>query len=208
MNLAWSIALAAAIFALLQSGISWLKEEQKKRISPWTYIRPNDRPESIGFKRFKKSDQAKLMRHVPEFFDLLSMGLGAGHTVEQAFVQAARNTPAKKLRDVLLPLADRLRFGISRDTLFEDLQKRLGSFGGALALLRHALKHGAPLERVLREQAEALRRRHQLALEKKAQTIGLKLLLPIGVFILPALLLLFIGGFFLMVRQDGGLFGW
>ncbi len=167
---------------------------------------------SLSIRKFfaDRSERAQFSRALPDFFDLLALGVSSGQNIEQAFLAASSRCASPVLRRRLDPLCIRLHLGLPREDVFESLRQALGDDRAAstITLLLQASQHGSPLDTALREQAETLRRHHQLTLEKKAQTIGLKLLLPIGVFILPALLLLFIGAFSLLLRQTGGLLSW
>jgi tight adherence protein C len=147
---------------------------------------------------------------LPDFFDLLALGMSAGLNLEQAFFAAASQISSPPLRRLVDPLAVKFRLGVSPTQGFEWFRGQLGGGPAAttIGLLVQALGHGSPIESALREQAESLRRSHQLALERKVQTLGVRLLIPIGVFLLPALLILFFGGFSVLLRQGGGLFDW
>lgn len=157
---------------------------------------------------FRFQARKELGKALPEFFDFLALGISGGKNLEQAFLSAVPQVSSSALREALDLFSVRLHLGLSCEAVFESFRDMLGTdpSSATVGLLLQALRHGSPIESVLRDQAESLRRQHQLELEKKAQMIGLKLLIPIGLFLLPALLLLFFGGFSLMMKQGGGLF--
>jgi tight adherence protein C len=145
-------------------------------------------------------------RDVPDFADLLALNVSAGTPFDRAWASAAAS-----LRDGLVQSRVAGVLGVAR---------RTGAWPAALAslaasmrsapvqslfrLLAANLKTGAPVEAALSESAAHLRATYLLELERRAQTLSVRLLVPIVFLILPALLLVLLGPVLLETR--GGRF--
>lgn len=203
------IAAAAGLSGLFL-GLGIYSSVQKKRFSTYLHVWQKKPIVPIRFGFQKKTSLEKAVRSLPDLFDLLGLALGAGLDLAGAFKAVAPQISNPHLRGLVAPLLTELRLSLPREEIFTHLQKRLAGTSGfaTIGLLNQALQHGFPLSATLKNQADHLRRTRQIQLEKKAQTIGLRLLLPIGVFIFPAMLLLIFGGLSLMVSQEGSWLNW
>lgn len=101
------------------------------------------------------------------------------------------------------PLAEELdrarhmqRAGLcSREDALEDIARRLSCepVTAFVSVVSQSLRLGAPLAAVLAAQADEARSAHRSRLEERIAKAPVKMLLPMGAFILPAMLLLVLG---------------
>lgn len=142
---------------------------------------------------------------MPAFLDLLALALSAGHALPDGWREAAAGASGRTLQAPLERAADAFAVGRPIDEIFETFaaslhDSRLAAMWRFLAAAGHA---GAPLGPALMDQARALRRRRRTLIRKSAQTLGLRLLFPIFVFLVPSLFLILLGPVFLSYAKSG-----
>jgi len=164
-------------------------------------------PQRKRFLFFAPSSRG-LARGVPDVFELLALGLQAGQNFERAFELMVRVLPTGPLKREMEKSNELLVLGRSREEMMLDLKTRFHSdrFNGTFALILNSLRLGSPLQELLFSQAAHLRRERMREAERRAQTAGLRLLVPIMVFIFPTLFLLLFGSLYLNYIQTGQLF--
>jgi len=144
-------------------------------------------PEAI-LKRRAESRRRRMRQDLVHFAELASLAVSAGLGIEGAIDQAAASGEG--------PLFDELR-GLLREA-------RLRGHGASAALARlpveaglsdaeplaaaigAAAEHGTAVTQALRSQARALRERRRLELVEAAERAQVRMLLPVGLLILPA----------------------
>ncbi|SDE37384.1 type II secretion system F family protein [Belnapia rosea] len=156
----------------------------------------------------RRSFQERLRRGLPDALDLLVVAAEAGLALETAVDRVARemegsnraiagemNTLLQELR--MLP--DR-RMALERMAERTDIEgfKRLGS------TLSQTLRYGTPLAQALRVLAADMRQERMLRLEEKAIKLPAKLILPLILFILPALFIALLGPSILEIGKSFG----
>jgi tight adherence protein C len=136
-----------------------------------------------------------VLKGTPDAIDLLVVCSEAGMGLESALDRVAeemnRSNPA--MARVLYGLVDDLRVLPNRRDAFEKLglmSDGLRRFG---AMMGQSLQYGTPLSQALRAIAEELRRDSITKLEERAHKLGAKLILPMVLFMLPAMFVI-IGG--------------
>ncbi len=156
--------------------------------------------------RRKRAEEVE--RDLPDFFDLLALGLSSGFNFEKAFERATRTLSDGFLKQELFRVQKTLRHGGSLEKSFSDLSAAFHSrlTAGTFSLILQSLRQGSPLQEILFDQAATLRRARMLTLEKRAQTVGLRLLFPIVVFIFPTIFILLFGMLYLSFIKNGSLF--
>lgn len=144
--------------------------------------------------RMGKKRQALIRRDLPETIDLMAISVQAGMGLEAAIELASQSLPGP-LGEELHRLLQEIQLGSSRRQALHLLRDRtdvreLSSF--ALALIQ-ADSIGSPIADVLQSNASRMRLiRRQVAREKAAK-LPVKLLLPMMLFIFPALFVVVIG---------------
>lgn len=156
----------------------------------------------------QKKEGRRWRRDFPDFLEFLALALSSGLPFHAAFQKAATSLPASGLKSELEQSLHEMKVGKARAECLEDLGRRLADrkLQRTLALLVYSLKQGGSLDDILKEQASALRTEHFLMMERRAQTLPLRLLFPIFVFLLPAVMLILLGPMMIQIAQRGSLF--
>jgi tight adherence protein C len=147
----------------------------------------------------KRRCAAAVRRGTPDAIDLLVLCTEAGMGLESALDRVAeemkRSNPA--MARVLYSLLDDLRILPNWHDAFE----KLGSISDGLrrfgAMVSQSLQFGTPLSQALRAIADELRRDSIIKLEERAHKLGVKLTLPMVLFLLPAMFVILGGSSFL-----------
>ncbi len=149
-----------------------------------------------------------LERSLPDFLDLLALALSSGLHLQKAFDIGFTYLPEGVLKKEISRSLRTMKMGGSFETVMAELSSQLASdrTAGSFSLILQSARSGNPLQDVLFDQAAALRRAHMMALEKKAQTVGLRLLFPVVIFIFPTVFVLLFGALYLSFIKNGSLF--
>lgn len=147
--------------------------------------------------------QERLRRSLPDALDLLVVCIEAGISLDAALLRVAKDlgTAHPELAAELLVVNQKTNAGMTRADALRGLWTRTG-VEEVRTLVTHVVqgeRWGTSIGKVLRVYAETLRRQRRQAAEKKAATAPVKMLLPLGVFIFPALLLVIMGPIMLNV---------
>jgi pilus assembly protein TadC len=120
--------------------------------------------------------------------DLLAAGTDAGLPLVRA-LEVLGGTADEQIRQGLATVTANLRLGTSWDTAWAGAAKvqRLLELHEALNL---AARTGAPASALLTAEAAQLRRERKRLAEERAATLGVRLVLPLGLCFLPAFLCL------------------
>lgn len=143
----------------------------------------------------RRQDQVR--RSLPDCLDLLVVCVEAGISLDAAILRVARDLtyvhPA--LAGELLVVSRKTNAGMTREEALRGLWDRTGveEVRTLVASLVQSEKWGSSSSRVLRVSAETLRRKRRHAAEKKAATAPLKMIVPMAIFIFPALFVVILG---------------
>jgi len=151
----------------------------------------------------KRRFAREIHRGTPDMIDLLVVcsdaGMGLEGGLERVAEEMQRSNPA--MAQVLNELLDDLRIMPNR----QDAFAKLGSTSDGLrrfgAMVSQSLQYGTPLSQALRAIAEELRRGSIIKLEERAHQLGAKLILPMAVFLLPAMFIILGGSSFLHLTR-------
>jgi tight adherence protein C len=155
--------------------------------------------------RMRKRFNASVQRGTPDMIDLLVVcseaGMGLEGALERVSQEMVRSNSA--MSRVLNGLLDDLRVLPDRHEAFDNLSKRsladgLIRFG---TMIDQSLQYGTPLSHALRAIAEELRRDRLIKLEERAHKLGAKLILPMALFMLPAMFVVLGGSSILHLMQ-------
>ena len=125
------------------------------------------------------------------------MGLEGG--LERVADEMGRSNPA--MAQVLYGLLDDLRILPNRRDAFEKLGATSDGLRRFGVMVSQSLQYGTPLSQALRAIAEELRRDSIIKLEERAHKLGAKLLLPMVLFLLPAMFVILGGSSFLHLTR-------
>lgn len=135
--------------------------------------------------------QEKIKHGLPDTLDLLVVSVESGLGLD-----AALKRVGDELADVHPDLSEEMRIctvesqmGIPRGEALQNMARRtqVDSLGNLVSVVIQAEKFGTSIAKALRNQAETLRTKRHQAAEEKAQKTAVKLLMPLILFIFPAL---------------------
>lgn len=139
--------------------------------------------------------RAQALRQLPTMLDVLTLGLSAGLSFDAAlelYCTRYDTGLSAALREALLTW----RLGAkSRGAALEDLAEVLdiAALRRFSAAVSQALAFGAPLAATLERQAQAIREEQRSELEEEIERVPVKMLVPLGTLIVPAMLLAILG---------------
>jgi tight adherence protein C len=137
---------------------------------------------------------AQSYRHVfPDLLDLLVVCVDAGLSLEAAFDRVTGEI-SKRSRELGLHLeimGAEIRAGRSTVEALEALSDRLGldEAGSFVAMLRQSIELGSDIGDALRVFSDEMRDKRLLRAEEKANKLSVKMVIPLGLFIFPVVLL-------------------
>ena len=135
------------------------------------------------------------LRQMPVMLDVVTLGLQAGLSFDSSlelYCQRYDDELARVLGGALLSW----RLGTrSRDEALVGAAKRLGiaSLDRFAAVVSQALAFGSPLAATLEQQAQAIRDEQRSQMEEEIERVPVKMLIPLGTLIVPAMLLAILG---------------
>ena len=144
-----------------------------------------------------KQRSGKLRCGLPDALDLLVISVEAGLGLDAAIQRVA-----KELQHVHPELSEELtiatmetQMGVPRSEALENMALRSGlpEMRSLVAVVNQAEKFGTSIAKTLRNQADAMRVKRRQAAEEKAQKTAVKLMIPLVVFIFPAIMIV-LGG--------------
>ena len=149
---------------------------------------------------------ASMQRALPDALDLLTISVEAGLGFDAALSQVARNTDGP-LADEFARVLQEMQIGLGRSQALRALGERstlaeLRSFTSAMV---QADSFGIPVGQVLRVQSNEIRLKRRQRAEEAAQKIPVKIMVPLVLFILPALFVAVLGPA-IITMMDTGLF--
>jgi tight adherence protein C len=150
--------------------------------------------------------RASFERDLPALLEVIALGMQAGMGFDQAFALYTErfSTPlAQCCKDSLEVWHKGLR---NRDEGMRQLAERVGtsSFRQFSSSALRALRFGAPMTQLLLDLAEEARKEYRAKRQELVAKAPVKMLLPTGALILPAMLLLVMGPIMLDLMRKMG----
>ncbi len=148
----------------------------------------------------------EILKSMPFIVDLLALTTEAGLDFIGAIGKVVEKANPSPLIDELEQLLKEIKVGASRNEAMREMSNRidLKEVRSFIAILISADQMGAPIGKTLRQQSETIRSDRFVRAEKAGAAASQKLLLPLVFFILPAVLLMVFGPFFLSFLGSGG----
>jgi len=144
----------------------------------------------VAFRRAKVSKwKESVRRDLPTVLDSLVLNVAAGLALMPAFLSSGKILPINSpLREKIDLLKKDIELGTPHAEALERLKAGIGLPGAdaSFEAIIQAMTLGTPVENVLREQARRMRENMLLEGERFANTLSVKLLAPLFLFILPA----------------------
>ncbi|MGG5887112.1 type II secretion system F family protein [Falsiroseomonas sp. HC035] len=158
--------------------------------------------------RLRRGFQQRLKRGLPDALDLLVVAAEAGLGLETAVDRVSREMAGSNAAIALELniLVQELRMLPDRRLALERMAERTGleGFKRLSATLSQTLRYGTPLAQAMRVLAADMRQERMLRLEEKAIRLPAMLILPLILFILPALFIALIGPSILEIGKTLG----
>jgi tight adherence protein C len=143
----------------------------------------------------KRRDRVR--KAIPDSLDLLVVCVEAGIGLDSAMLRVARDMAFlhPDLAGEFLVVNRTINAGLSRDDAMHGLYQRTGveELRGLASSMVQSERLGTSIARILRVYSEALRRKRRQTAEKRAAEASIKMLIPLALFMLPALFALILG---------------
>jgi tight adherence protein C len=199
--------LAAIVFMLVYGLLGWVSHRNPAQVAlisfgmlGFGYLLPDV---VLNFKARKR--QQYIAGGLPDALDLLVISVEAGLGLNAAIMRVGQEIRLRSLplSEELLMVNQDMRAGQSREKALRRLSERnnvesLRILVGALLL---ADRLGTSIADTLRIQADSLRTRVRQRAEEQAAKAGVKMLIPLVLFILPALFVVLLGPGFLTLTK-------
>jgi len=143
----------------------------------------------------KRRDRVR--KAIPDSLDLLVVCVEAGIGLDSAMLRVARDMAFlhPELAEEFMIVNRTINAGISRDDAMHGLWQRTGveELRGLASSMVQSERLGTSIARILRVYAETLRRKRRQTAEKRAAEASIKMIIPLAIFMLPALFALILG---------------
>jgi tight adherence protein C len=136
----------------------------------------------------------QIRREMPDALDVLAVSVEAGLGFDQALSRLREQMSGPLVEEFQLVLSE-IRVGESRSNALRKMAERVdvAELHGFVHSMIQADQLGTPLAKILRVQAQESRRRRQVAAEERAMKAPVKMLVPIAIFIFPAMFVVILG---------------
>ena len=152
-------------------------KELIERVAAWGPL------DELGRRDRSRRFSEECRKGVPEMLDIITLGLSAGLSFD-----ASLDLYCSRFETELSRLLDRTRLSWSL-----GLDSRAGALERFSMAVVESLTFGAPLADTLVRQAKAIRADHRHRVEEAIEKAPVKLLIPMGVLVLPAMLVAILG---------------
>jgi tight adherence protein C len=141
--------------------------------------------------------QEKIRRSLPDTLDLLVVCVEAGISLDAAILRVAKELISvhPELAGELIVVNQKNNAGMSREDALRGMWERTGveELRTLISSLIQSEKWGSSSSRTLRVSSETLRRKRRQAAERRAATAPVKMVVPMGLLIFPALFIVILG---------------
>lgn len=150
---------------------------------------------SLEERATKSQRRAECLRQMPVMLDVVTLGLQAGLSFDSSlelYCQRYDNALAKALGTAMTSW----RLGTaSREEALEQMAQRMevSSLDRFAGVVTQALSFGSPLAATLEQQAQAIRDEQRAQMEEEIEQVPVRMLIPLGTLIVPAMLLAILG---------------
>jgi tight adherence protein C len=177
---------AMAYFASqLEGGIFW---------PLWVFVPASATLPKMWLTSRVESRQQRIRLALSDTLDMLTIAVEAGLGFDSALSRVAGTVPGP-LSDELFRMLQELRIGIPRNQAFKNLSERTGvrELDEFITAMNQADSFGVSIGKVLRVQADRLRKRRSQKAEERAAKTPVKLVFPLVLCIFPALFTVLVG---------------
>ena len=149
----------------------------------------------VAWLRRKRDErQASIKRDLPDVLDLLAISVEAGVGFEGAVEVVTRHFDSPLATEFSRTLQE-MELGLPRRDALQNLKRRteVPELSNFVLILVQADALGMPIGRVLRTQAVEMRLKRRQWAREKAAKLPVKILVPLTLFILPAIFVVILG---------------
>ncbi len=141
--------------------------------------------------------QKKIRRAMPFIVDLLALSTEAGLDFIGAIGKVVEKAKSSPMVDEFAQLLKEIKVGSSRQDALREMAARINmtEINSFVAILISADQMGASIGKILKQQSEQIRSARMLAAEKAGAAAAAQVIVPVVLFIFPAVLILIIGPF-------------
>jgi tight adherence protein C len=135
------------------------------------------------------------LRQMPQMLDVVCLGLSAGLSFDSSLELYCRRSHDVLARELASAMLSWQLGTCRRDEALRDLARRLdvASLDRFAGVVSQALAFGSPLAATLEKQAQAIRDEQRSLVEEEIERIPVRMLIPLGTLIVPAMLLAILG---------------
>lgn len=156
--------------------------------------------------RMAKARASEMERHLPEMLDVVALGMRSGMSFDSSLLLYERHFDTPLSRE-LANLQSQWSSGlVFRDEALRSLASTYDSvvFGRVVETIIRSVRYGSSMVESLESDAAEARAAYQASREERAAKAPVKMMVPTGTLILPAMLILVLGPV-LLELMDGGL---
>jgi tight adherence protein C len=161
---------------------------------------------TLGLEKLVQARQKKLRLSLPDALDMMVVAVEAGLGLDQTLQYVSREieTGHPELGDELSLVGLEMRAGKRRAESLRNLAVRTGEseLRKLVAILTQSDRFGTSMGESLRTHSDFMRLQRKQDAEERAAKIGVKLVFPIFIFILPSMMLVSAGPALLQVFRD------
>ena len=149
---------------------------------------------SAWLRRKQDERQSSIRKDLPDVLDLLAISVEAGVGFEGAVEVVTRHFDGP-LATELSRMLQEMELGLPRRDALQNLKRRteVPELSNFVLILVQADALGMPIGRILRSQAVEMRLKRRQWAREKAAKLPVKILVPLTLFILPALFVVILG---------------
>jgi len=144
-----------------------------------------------------KQRAEKISQGLPDALDLMVISVEAGLGLDAAFQRVAKELKMvhPELCEELMLATMETQMGVPRSEALENMANRTGlpEMRSLVAVINQAERFGTSIAKTLRNQADSMRIKRRQAAEERAQKTAVKLMVPLVLFIFPAIMVV-LGG--------------
>lgn len=135
-----------------------------------------------------------ILRALPDALDMLTIGVEAGLAFESALIRVGEKWDNALTREFRRAVAE-MRVGMSREDALTRMAERCGvpELSTFVAVLVQSSQLGVSIAQVLHAQAAEMRMKRRQRAEELARQAGVKMIIPLALFVLPALFVVILG---------------
>jgi tight adherence protein C len=142
-----------------------------------------------------KKRKLSIRRQLPDFLDVLTLTVEAGLDFNAALARILKISKKAPLTDEFKLMMQELKLGTTRYMALKEMAERVDipDFSAFISALLQTDQLGASLGPTLRIQADQMREKRMQMAEKAGGEASVKLLLPLMIFIFPAVFMILFG---------------